>query len=331
MSNTIQGTEFRIQVAVGVALLAVVGLAAVFAPMFALNDPTEQHEDFPYASPMIPHVFDDNWRPHAPFVYGIHLADRLERRYLQDRSNLIPLFLNPEPSNSSPVFLLGTDALGRDVFSRLLYGARASLGIAALATLFAILIGVLLGGVAGFVGGLVDEATMRLADLVLVLPAIYVVLTLRAVMPLVLAPWQVFAGISIVLALVGWPMVARTVRAIVSTERTRDYTEAARAAGASPARVLFVHVLPSARGAIATQAALLVPAFVLAEATLSFVGFGFAEPTPTWGTLLQEAGTVRVFADFPWLLAPAVAIAIVSLAVNLVLADTYRRQPHVQF
>jgi peptide/nickel transport system permease protein len=172
---------------------------------------------------------------------------------------------------------------------------------------------------------------MRVADVVLVLPAIYVVLTLRAVLPLVLSPWQVFVGVSVVLALVGWPIVARAVRAIVAAERSRDYVEAARAAGASPFRVLLVHVLPAARGAIATQAALLVPAFVLAEATLSFVGFGFAEPTPSWGTLLQEAGNVRVFADFPWLLAPAVAIAVLSLAISLISSEAYGYEPHVQF
>ena len=329
--NRVQGSGIRVRGVLGGVLLALVVLAAAFAPVLAPNDPSAQHEDFPYAPPMVPHVFDDGWDLHMPFVYGIQLADRLERRYLQDRSTLIPLFLNPEASALNPVFLLGTDALGRDVLSRLLYGARASLGIAAVATLAAIVIGTLVGALGGYAGGAVDEALMRAADLVLVLPAIYVVLTLRAILPLVLSPWQVFAGVSSVLALVGWPLVARTVRAIVSTERGRDYADAARAAGASPLRVLVLHLLPAARGAIGVQAALLVPAFVLAEATLSFVGFGFAEPTPSWGTLLQEAGTVRVFAEFPWLLAPAVAIAIVSLAVNVLFSDNYKKSSFIQF
>lgn len=312
-------------------LLTIVVLAAVFAPLLAPNDPTAQNEDFPYAPPMSPHLFDDEWQPHLPFAYAIHLADRVERTYLQDRSDLIPLFQNAEARRDKPVFLLGTDALGRDLWSRLLYGARASVGIAAVATLLAVAIGTILGGLAGYAGGTLDETTMRVADLVLVLPAIYVVLTLRAVLPLVLSPWQVFVGVSVVLAVVGWPIVARAVRAIVAAERSRDYVEAARAAGASPFRVLLVHVLPAARGAIATQAALLVPAFVLAEATLSFVGFGFAEPTPSWGMLLQEAGNVRVFADFPWLLAPAGAIALLSLAVSLISSDAYGDDPPVQF
>jgi peptide/nickel transport system permease protein len=327
----LQPPGFRFQRILGLALLGALALAAIFAPVFAPNDPTEQNEDFPYAPPMLPHILDDDWRFHFPFVYAIHLADRLNRTYLQDRSDPIPLFLNSEARSAKPVFLLGTDVLGRDVWSRLLYGARASLGIAAAATLFAVLIGTLVGGVAGYAGGTADEVAMRMADLVLVLPAIYVVLTLRAVLPLVLLPWQVFVGVSSVLALVGWPIVARAVRAVVRSERSRDYTEAARAAGASPARVLLIHVLPAASGAVATQAALLVPAFVLAEATLSFVGFGFAEPTPSWGTLLQEAGSVRVFGEYPWLLAPALAIAILSLAVSFVLSDTYAKDSHVQF
>ncbi len=325
--SRLQGTQRFAGAAVILFALA----AAALAPWIAPHDPHEQNAAYPYAPPMAPHVFDDGWRPHAPFVYPIHLADRVERRYVADRSTRIALFLNPEPSTLNPVFLLGTDALGRDVLSRLLHGARASLGIAIAATLGALAIGMVVGALAGFSGGFADEAAMRVADLVLVLPAIYVALALRAVMPLVLSPIEVFSGISTVLALVGWPIVARAVRAIVARERTRDYAEAARAAGASSARVLFVHLLPAARGAIVTQAALLLPAFVLAEATLSFVGFGFAEPIPSWGTMLQEAGSVRVFAERPWLLAPALAIAVLNFAVSLCASTTYHTKPAVQY
>ena len=324
MTRTPPGT--RLLALAGALVLLVLVAAALLAPAIAPHDPHEQNADFPYAPPMRPHVIDDDGTWHVPFVYPLRLTDRLERRYLQDRTERLTI-LAAEPG---PVFLLGTDALGRDLFARLLFGARASLGIAFVATVGALLIGTLVGAAAGYAGGAADETAMRVADFVLVLPAIYVVLALRAVMPLVLSPAQVFAGISIVLALVGWPMVARGVRAIVAAERRRDYAEAARAAGAGPVRILVVHLLPSSRGFILTQAALLVPAFVLAEATLSFVGFGFAEPVPSWGTMLQEAGTVRAFADFPWLLAPAVSIAIVSLAVNITVSAIYGRSPHVQ-
>ena len=120
----------------------------------------------------------------------------------------------------------------------------------------------------------------------------YVVLAIRAALPLVMEPVQVFAGVSLVLALVGWPIVARGVRAIIAVESTRDYVEAARAAGASPARIIRRHLLPAIAGFLTLQAALLLPAFVIAEATLSLAGFGFAEPTPSWGTMLQDAANV---------------------------------------
>jgi peptide/nickel transport system permease protein len=314
----------------GAAILALMVLSAVFAPMLTLHDAHEQFVGFPYAPPMRPHIFDDHWRPHLPFVYPISLADRLDRRYIENRAIRIPL-IDPGAASPVPIFLLGTDALGRDLWARMLYGARASLGIAMVATLGALAIGTLVGAVAGYAGGWADEVLMRVAEVVLVLPAIYVVLALRAVMPLVLSPAEVFAGLSIVLALAGWPIVARGVRAIVAAERDREYAQAARASGATAARVLFVHLLPAARGFVGTQAALLIPAFVLAEATLSFVGFGFAEPFPSWGTMLQDAGSARVFGDFPWLLAPAGAIAIVSLSINSIVSTTYDNNKHVQF
>lgn len=316
---------------VGSALLVLLAAGALLAPIIAPQDPSAQFTEYPYAPPMIPHIFDDGWRPHAPFVYSVRLVNRLERRYMQDRSRRIPLLVEPEPGSPKPMFLLGTDALGRDVLSRLLYGARASLGIALAATVGAVALGMFVGALAGFAGGAADEFAMRVADLVLVLPAMYVVLALRATMPLVLSPLSVFAGLATVLALVGWPVVARAVRAIVARERTRDYAEAARASGASSARVLFVHLLPAARGTIVMQAALLIPGFVLAEATLSFVGFGFAEPIASWGTMLQEAGSVRVFGEYPWLLAPGLAIAVLNFAVSITLTTTYRTRITVQY
>jgi peptide/nickel transport system permease protein len=345
----VQGSGFRRSAPrlAGIAILMLFALGAIFAPWIAPHDPRAQFAEYPYAPPMRLHVIDDEGRWHAPFAYRLVLVDRLERRYLEDRSQRVPLVvpalarpsrqasgsapgLNPEPSTLNP-FLLGTDPLGRDVLSRLLHGARASLGIACAATLGALLIGTLAGALAGHAGGWIDEGTMRIAEFVLVLPAIYVVLALRAVMPLVLEPAEVFAGLATVLALAGWPIVARGVRAIVATERTREYADAARAAGATSARVLRRHLLPAARGFLGTQAALLVPAFVLAEATLSFVGLGFAEPIPSWGTMLQDAGHVRAFGEFPWLAVPAVSITIVSFAINISTVKTYTERQRVQF
>ena len=165
----------------------------------------------------------------------------------------------------------------------------------------------------------VDDFLMRATDFVLVLPAMYVALALRAVLPLVLAPRVVFFLLAGIFAIVGAPFFARGVRAIVRGERGLDYAAAALSLGASHARVLGRHLLPAARGFMIVQITMLVPAFIIAEATLSFVGLGFPDPTATWGTMLRDASNVRVFADFPWLLSPAVAMFLVVLALNLVL------------
>ncbi len=173
------------------------------------------------------------------------------------------------------------------------------------------------GGVAGYFGGVLDELLMRLAEFVIVLPTVYLVLALRAVLPLVLSPAQIFGLMAAIFTLVGWPYGARGVRGIVAVERRRGYAEAARAAGAGHARILFRHLLPATFGHLGAQGTLLVPAFILAEATLSFVGLGFPDPTPTWGTMLQDATNVSTLAQFPWMLAPAGAVFLVVLAVNL--------------
>jgi peptide/nickel transport system permease protein len=164
----------------------------------------------------------------------------------------------------------------------------------------------------------------RFSDFILVLPAIYVALALRAVMPLVLPGRTVFLLLAGIFVLLGWPVVARGVRAIVVSERGRDYAQAGVALGAGPARMLFRHLMPATRGYLAVQATLLLPAFILAEATLSYVGLGFPDAVPTWGTMLQDAANVSLLADSPWTLAPAAAIFIVVLAVNLTVQGTGR-------
>ena len=286
------------------AIAALLAAAALAAPALAPHDPGRQFTHYPYAPPMAVHVRDAAGGWHAPFVYRHVLVDLLERRYEEDRTTRIPL----RGAREAPVFLLGTDALGRDVLSRVLAGTRLSLGVALAASALALAIGLLVGATAGYAGGLVDAALMRLTDFVLVLPLLYVVLALRGALPLVLSTTQVFVALVLVLGLVGWPAAARGVRGIVRVERTQEYAEAALALGAGPFRVLLRHLAPAARGFLAVQGTLLVPAFVMAEATLSFVGLGFAPPAPSWGAMLLDAGGVTGMADAPWLLAPAAAI-----------------------
>jgi peptide/nickel transport system permease protein len=299
------------------ALISILVAITILAPWLAPYDPESSHRDFQYAPPMRPHLMDDGGL-RLPFVYPITMLDRLSQRYVEDRARTrgLPWF---DTDATAPVFLMGADSYGRDLLSRLLHGARISISLALASVLGAVAFGALLGAIAGYRGGLVDELIMRTADLVLVLPVIYVVLVLRAVMPLVLPASTIFLLMTIIFAFVGWPFVARGVRAIVAAERQRDYVVAARSLGASTSRIVSRHLLPACAGYLIVQGTLLLPAFILAEATLSYVGFGFPATVPTWGTMLKEEATVSAIVRFPWTLAPAVAIFLVVLATNLVL------------
>jgi len=309
---------------VGVVLLAFVALLAAAAPVLAPNDPDRVSRDLSFAPPSRVYVIDPAGNVVRPYTYPQRLVSRLERRYDEDRSRPQPIRfwyggrLATVSYDGAPLMLLGADSFGRDVFSRLLYAGRISLLLALVATVGALAIGVIIGGIAGAAGGLVDETLSRLSDFVLVLPAIYVVLALRAVMPLVLPDSTVFLLMTGIFALVGWPFVARGVRAIIASERNSEYAQAARALGAGPVRMLARHLLPATSGYLLTQATLLIPAFILAEATMSYVGLGFSDRTPSWGSMLLDASNVAVLGDFPWVLAPAAAIFIVVLAVNLI-------------
>ena len=306
----------------GLILSGILALAALFAPTVSTNAAERQFSGLVYAPPMRPHIRDHTGQWRRPFIYPLRLVNRLERTFEQE-ARPVPLrwftegrLVSVDPDDG-PWLPLGGDALGRDVYSRLVTGARLSLGVALLAAAGSLALGALIGAVAGFSGGRLDILLMWLADFFIVLPATYVVLALRAAMPLVLTTAQVFWATAAILALAGWPFAARGVRAIVAAENRKEYAESARACGASAWRILQRHLLPATRGFLLVQAALLVPAFVLAEATLSFVGLGFSEPAASWGGMPRDAGRGRAFADAPWLLAPAAAIALTMCALQL--------------
>lgn len=295
---------------------------AVAAPWISPQDPHAQFADRSYAPPMRVHVrHNDTW--HKPFVYRQVLVDRVSRQFVEDTSTRVPLRwlrdgrLVSVEQGGGPLLWLGADGLGRDVWSRVWHGARLSLGVALAGALGALLIGTFLGSLAGAMRGLTDVTITGVADFVVVLPSVYLVLVLRAAMPLVLDTPVVFLLMTMLFAIAGWPHVARGVRAIVATERQRDYAEAARAAGAGHLRLLG-HLVPAAYGFLRTELVLLVPALLVAESTISFLGLGFSEPMPSWGLMLRDASSVSAMQLAPWMLSPALLLFVGVLALQQV-------------
>ena len=300
--------------------------AGALAPWLAPYDATRQFTDHAYAPPTRVHACSPSHGGAVrPFFHPAVLVDPLRRQFREDDARLVTLtwftgaHVFGTPEGGPPFLLMGADALGRDLFSRLLVAARHSLALAAVSVALSLIVGAAAGLLAGYHGGLVDAALQRVTDVVIVLPALYVLLALRTVLPADLDVGALFVLMAASFGLIGWPVAARGVRAIAARERARDYVRAAEAAGASSWRVMVRHLLPATTGFLRTQALLLLPAFVVAEATMSFAGLGFPDHAPGWGTLLQDASNLGALGDATWLLLPAFGLASLVLGVTLAL------------
>jgi peptide/nickel transport system permease protein len=256
-----------------------------------------------------PYHYADQFRD---FAYSPPLIDGKIHLFFHGR-----LFGVEEPGH---VFLFGTDQYGRDVFSRVLYGAQLSLMTGLLATAISIGIGWILGTVAGFFGGWVDQLVMRGSEFFMALPWLYLLLAIRAFLPLKITPFEAFLLLILIIGGVGWVRPARLVRGVVLSARERPYVLAARGFGAGPLYLIRRHIFPQTSGVLLTQATLLIPQYILAEVTLSFLGLGVVEPAASWGNMLAEARQYHALVSHPWLLAPGFA-AIPVLVAYLFLAD----------
>jgi len=312
-------------------LLAGIYASAALAGFLAPYDPIEQNRGLAFAPPARLRLVDASGRLHLrPFVYAL-VPRPGTFDYDEDVSRPYPIRLFPEgaphriagliPSNHhlfgvddpARLFLIGSDEYGRDVLSRLIHGARISPVAGLLAASLAVSVGLVLGGVAGFYGGVTDQVLMRCAELVMAVPWLYLLLAVRAALPLALEPRDAFLLVIAVIGTVGWARPARLVRSVVLSARTRDYVLAARSFGASDARVLRRHVLPEALGVAFTQLALLVPQCILAEVTLSFFGLGVGEPLPSWGNMLAGVQRFHVLASYWWMFLPGLALVPIFL------------------
>jgi peptide/nickel transport system permease protein len=232
---------------------------------------------------------------------------------------------------ADPMYLLGADRLGRDVFSRLIFGTRISMSIGLVGVFLSFILGILLGGVSGLYGGMADNLIQRLIEFIRSVPTIPLWLGLAAAMPMTWPPLAIYFGITVILSLIGWTDLARVVRGRFLTLRTEDFVMAARLDGASQQRIIWKYMVPSFTSHIIASLTLAIPGMILAETALSFLGLGLRPPIVSWGVLLQEAQNIRAVATAPWLLAPGVAVVMTVLALNFLgdglrdAADPYSR------
>lgn len=309
-------------------LVVLVGLHCIIiaAGFFSPYDPAEQDRERPYLPPMHLHMLDARGHLHLrPFFYPLRLRQGSFDQYEENTAEAVPLhffargaeyrLLGFMPSclhlfgaANARIYLLGTDAFGRDQLSRLLYGGQVSLLAGLLGAGVTLFLGALIGLAAGYYGGWRDELLMRSAELFLALPWLYLLFALRAFLPLSVSPLEAFLLVVVVIGMVGWARPARLVRGVVLSVKERDFVRAARGFGASDFYLLRRHIFPETASVLLTQAAILVPQFILAEMTLSFLGLGVPEPTSSWGNLLASLQQYSVLVSDWWMYLPALAI-----------------------
>jgi peptide/nickel transport system permease protein len=324
--------SYRHKLRAALVSLALFHALVLFAGFFAPYNFAEQNRDHPFAPPTRLHIVDDHGHSHIlPFIYDATNPSENSIGAARPRTPYPIKFLVHGPpykiagffstrvhffgvEQPEKIFLLGTDAYGRDQFSRFLYGAQISLLAGSLAAALSVSLGAAIGAVAGFYGGRTDEFLMRVTELFLASPWLYLLFAVRAALPLHIPEWQVFLLLVAVLGLIGWTRPARLVRGIVLSAKERQFVLAARGFGASDAHLLRHHLLPEAYGVILTQIALLVPQYVLAEVTLTFLGLGLGEPMPSWGSLLSCLQQYSVLISCWWMFIPAVLLVPVFFA-----------------
>ncbi|MGH2535355.1 MAG: ABC transporter permease [Thermomicrobiales bacterium] len=325
---------------IGAIVTIAIYLVAIFAEVLAPTTSDAYSATYTYAPPQRVHFIDrsDGGFSIGPYVHGYKVEidqEALRRTFVIDESVKIPLrlFAAGEPYKlwglismdrhligpkdaGEPMYVLGADRLGRDVLSRIIYGTRISMSIGLVGVALSFILGILIGGMSGYYGGSIDTAIQRLIEFLLSIPTIPLWLALAAIVPATWSGLRVYFAITVILSLIGWTSLARVVRGRFLAMREEDFVTAARLDGSGELRIIGRHMVPSFLSHIIASLTLSIPATILAETALSFLGLGLRPPLVSWGVLLEEAQNVRTVATAPWLLLPGVAVVIAVLALN---------------
>jgi len=313
----------------GGVILVVLYLVALFAGFVAPYRYDHLDTNYSFHPPIWPkpqgfHLVVPRYEPgNGAFIYRLVPNGTKPLRFFirGDRYKLfgfipatIHLFGTRDPNY--PVYLLGTDQFGRDVLSRLLYGSQISLSIGIIGILLSFTFGMIIGGISGYFSGWTDTVIMRLCELIMSIPALYLIISLRNTFPPGMSSARVYAMIVVILSFIGWASMARVIRGMTLSLREQQFVLAARALGQSHLKVIVRHILPNTFSYVIVAATLSVPYYILGEVVLSFLGVGIQEPNASWGNMLTAAQNTEYLQNYPWLLAPGAAIFVTVLAFN---------------
>ena len=323
---------------ISLGVVAIFYAIVIFADFLAVADPHATDARRSFIPPQGISLFDGGgWRPHVSGLKGVRDPRTFKLAYAPDPTRKVPvrmfvhgyaynlfgviatdrhLFGTENGQAIDGIFLLGTDQLGRDLYSRLVVATRISLSVGLAGVTLSLMLGILLGGVSGLYGGVVDTVIQRLIEVVRSIPTIPLWMGLAAALPNTWSVTQVYFAITLIISLVSWTELARVVRGRFLALREEDFVIAAELAGASQLRIILRHMLPSFASHVIAAVSLALPVMIVSETSLSFLGLGLRPPAISWGILLQDAQNVQVLAGAPWLLAAAVPVIVVILAFN---------------